>query len=321
MQVIFKEDLNFATAVGKIRALSARLFTASDWERLLTAKNTSDLMRLLIETPYGRIISSDDNFDKLLSKLVNSFLSEMDEIEKICPENYFLYYFRYKIDLGNIKRVLYGILSKKDVVLYGGGLIPIEILERLIKAGDVELLKTLPYPWDVLKYVEEEPVLWTYFLEQAYFTGLIELANNYGYELLKLFITSQIDLENLKIALRIKTVNYPERYKEFFYKGGNIEVEQYIRLLDISFDEWKSSDLLEKLGLAEVLDNPILLEKVIDERLMELLSVSKYTAFGYEPIIDYLYRKEVEHRNLLFLFSALEAHLPTYILRGGIRGL
>lgn len=321
MQVVFKEDLNFATAVGKIRALSARLFIASDWERLLTAKNTSDLLRLLIETPYGRLISNDDNFDKLLSKLVNNFISEMDEIEKICPESYFLYYFRYKIDLGNIKRVLHGILSKKDVILYNGGLIPLEILERLMRTGEIELIKMLPYPWDILKEIEEEPILWTYYLEQAYFTGLIELANTYKYELLKVFITSQIDLENLKIALRIKTANYPEKYKKFFYKGGNIECEQYVRLLDMPLAEWKSSDLLEELDLAEIIDNPIVLERAIDERLMEILGISKYTAFGYEPILDYLYRKEVEHRNLLFLFSGLESRLPIHILRSGIRGL
>lgn len=321
MHITFKENLNFATVVGKIRALSARLFTPSDWERLLTAKTTSDLIRLISETPYGRIVSSDDNFDSLLSKLTHSFLLEMDEIEKICPENYFLFYFRYKIDLGNIKRVLYGILSKKQVHLYSGGLISLELFERFLNMGDIELLKTLPYPWDILREVEDEPVLWTYYLEQMYFEGLLELSETYNYNLLKFLIINQIDLENLKIALRIKTVNYPQGYKKFLYKGGSIDIEQYVKLLDVPFEEWKNSDLLETLGLLEYLDNPIALEKVIDEKLMDILSVSKYTAFGYEPILDYLFRKEIEHRNILFLFSALESHLPTYILRSGIRGL
>lgn len=321
MHITFKENLNFATVVGKIRALSARLFTPSDWERLLTAKTTSDLIRLISETPYGRIVSSDDNFDSLLSKLTHSFLLEMDEIEKICPENYFLFYFRYKIDLGNIKRVLYGILSKKQVHLYSGGLISLELFERFLNMGDIELLKTLPYPWDILREVEDEPVLWTYYLEQMYFEGLLELSETYNYNLLKFLIINQIDLENLKMAFRIKTVNYPQGYKKFLYKGGSIDIEQYVKLLDVPFEEWKNSDLLETLGLLEYLDNPIALEKVIDEKLMDILSVSKYTAFGYEPILDYLFRKEIEHRNILFLFSALESHLPTYILRSGIRGL
>ncbi|MGC8803719.1 MAG: V-type ATPase subunit, partial [Bacteroidales bacterium] len=90
----FKENLNFATAVGKIRALSARLFTASDWERLLTAKTTRDLSRLLVETQYGRIIGDTDSFDDIQCKLVSYLLLEMDEIEKIVPEREFLYYFR-----------------------------------------------------------------------------------------------------------------------------------------------------------------------------------------------------------------------------------
>jgi len=321
MQVTFKENLDFASVVGKIRALSARLFTAGDWERLLTAKSGSDLMRLIAETHYGRVVSGEDDFDKLSSKLVHNFLSEINEIEKMCPENYFLYYFKYKIDLGNIKKVLYGILSKKDVTLYDGGLIPLEVLERFINNGEIELVKTLPYPWDILKYIDEEPVLWTYYLEQAYLGGLIELSREYDYNLLESLIATQIDLENFKIALRIKTVNYPEKYREFFYKGGSIDIEKYIELLSIPLKEWKGSDLIERLGLLESLDDPILLEKVIDEKLINLLSISKYTAFGYEPVLDYFFRKEIEHRNILFLFSALEAHLPADILRSGIRGL
>ncbi|MCX7796802.1 MAG: V-type ATPase subunit [bacterium] len=321
MPITFKENLNFATAVGKIRALSARLFTPADWERLLTAKTTKDLMRLLIETPYGRIISDADNFDNIQHKLVYHLLSEMNELEKVLPEKEFLYYFRYKIDLGNIKRVLYGILSKKDVALYEGGLIPLEILERIKNSRDIELLKNLPYPWDILREIEEEPVFWTYYLEQAYFKGLIDLSRVNGYSLLESFLARQIDLENLKIALRIKTVNYPDRYKSFFYSGGTIEIRDYIRLLDMSLESWKDSELVERLDMKEYLDKPIILEKRIEESLIELLSISKYTAFGYEPVLDYFFRKEIEHKNILFIFSGLEYGLPIQTLRSGIRGL
>lgn len=321
MPVAFKENLNFATAVGKIRALSARLFTVADWERLLTAKTAKDLIRLLTETPYGRIISDTDSFDDIQYKLVYHLLSEMNEVEKILPEREFLYYFRYKIDLGNIKRVLYGILSDKDVTLYGGGLIPLDVLERIKDNRDLEALKNLPYPWDILKEIEEEPVLWTYYLEQAYFRGLIELSRENGYSLLESLLARQIDLENLKIALRIKTVNYPDRYKSFFYSGGTIEVREYLRLLDASLESWKDSEVVERLGVREYLDKPITLEKRIEESLIELLSVSKYTAFGYEPILDYFFRKEIEHKNILFIFSGLEYGLPIQTLRGGIRGL
>lgn len=321
MPIGFKENLNFATAVGKIRALSARLFTPSDWERLLTAKTTKDLIRLLIETPYGRIISDTDSFDNIQHKLVYHLLSEMSEVEKVLPEKEFLYYFRYKIDLGNIKRVLYGILSEKDVTFYEGGLIPLEILERIKDSKDVELLRTLPYPWDILRTIEEEPVLWTYLLEKAYFKGLIELSRINGYSLLESLLVKQIDLENLKIALRIKTVNYPERYRSFFYSGGTVEIREYLKLLDTPFESWKDSEIVERLEMREYLDKPILLEKRIEERLIELLSISKYTAFGYEPILDYFFRKEIEHKNILFIFSGLEYGLSTQDLRSGIRGL
>lgn len=321
MPVAFKENLNFATAVGKIRALSARLFTASDWERLLTAKTTRDLVRLLVETQYGRIIGDTDSFDDIQRKLVSYLLLEMDEIERIVPEREFLHYFRYKVDLGNIKRVLYGILSKKDVSLYNGGLIPLEVLERIKGSGDLELLKALPYPWDILKEIEEEPILWTYYLEQAYFKGLIELSRENSYSLLESLLITQIDLENLKIALRIKTVNYPEKYTSFFYSGGSVEIKEYIKLLDIPIENWKDSEVVESLRMSDYLDEPVTLEKKIDERLIELLDVSKYTAFGYEPILDYFFRKEIEHKNILFIFSGIEYGLPIQTLRSGIRGL
>ncbi|MGC8970858.1 MAG: V0D/AC39 family V-type ATPase subunit [bacterium] len=321
MSVAFKENLNFATAVGKIRALSARLFTASDWERLLTAKTTRDLSRLLVETQYGRIIGDTDSFDDIQRKLVSYLLLEMDEIEKIVPEREFLYYFRYKVDLGNIKRVLYGILSKKDVSLYKGGLIPLEILESIKNSGDIELLKGLPYPWDILREIDEEPILWTYYLEQAYFRGLIELSRENRYSLLESLLITQIDLENLKIALRIKTVRYPEKYTSFFYRGGSIEIKEYIRLLDTPIESWKDNEMVESLRMSNYLDEPIVLEKKIDERLIELLDVSKYTAFGYEPILAYFFRKEVEHKNILFIFSGIDYKLPIQTLRSGIRGL
>jgi len=321
MPVAFKENLNFATAVGKIRALSARLFRASDWERFLTAKSTRDLIRLLIETPYGRLLSDSDNFDTIQRKLVAHLLSEMDEIEKISPEKEFLYYFRYKIDLGNIKRVLYGILSEKEVSLYEGGLISIDVLERIKRGKDIELLRALPYPWDILRDTGDEPVFWTYHLEQAYFAGLIELSRMKEYYLLESLLVTQIDLENLKIALRIKTVNYPERYRAFFYEGGSVEPEEYKRLLDVPLESWRDSEIVERLGMSDYLCEPIVLEKEIEERLIELLGVSKYTAFGYEPILDYFFRKETEHKNILFIFSGLEYGLSTEMLRSGIRGL
>jgi len=319
--VIFKEDVNFATAVGKVRALESELFSPGDWERLLSAKSISDFFRLLIDTPYGRIISPEDILENFQVKLIQEFFIEMEELDKLCPEDSFLSYFRYKVDLGNIKRVLYGLLSNKSISLYKGGILPIEFLEEVKKSKDINSLKTLPYPWSIIKDVDLEPIFWTYYLEQAYFNGLLELSKNYGYELLYKLITTEIDLENFKMALRIKISNYPERYEDFFYSGGNIDIELFKKLLGLPLKEWADNNLVEALAIREYINNPTGLEKIIDEKLIDLLSVSKYTAFGYEPVLSYLFRKEIENKNISFLFSGFSYGLSSHILRGGIRGL
>jgi vacuolar-type H+-ATPase subunit C/Vma6 len=319
--VVFKEDINFATVVGKVRALESELFSSGDWERLLSAKSLSDFLRLLIDTSYGKLVSPEDTFENFQVKLIQEFFLKLEELENLCPENYFLYYFRYKVDLGNIKRVLYGLLSDKSVSLYGGGILPIELLEEVEKSKDITTLKNLPYPWNIIKDVDLEPVFWTYYLEQAYFDGLIELSRIYGYELLYKLITTEIDMENFKMALRIKISNYPERYGDFFYSGGNIDIDLFRKLLGIPLKEWADNNLVEVLSLREYIDNPTGLEKIIDEKLTDLLSVSKYTAFGYEPVLNYLFRKEIENKNISFLFSGFSYGLSSHTLRGGIRGL
>ncbi|MGB9681720.1 MAG: V0D/AC39 family V-type ATPase subunit [bacterium] len=319
--VSFKEDVNFATVVGKVRALESRLFSIGEWERLLSARSFSDFLRLLIDTPYGRFIVPGDPFESFQIKLIEGFFTELEALDSLCPEDLFLFYFRYKVDLGNIKRILYGLLSNKDVSLYQGGTLSIEFLEEVKRKKDINTLRGLPYPWDIIKDIDLEPVFWTYYLEQSYFNGLLELSKNYSYELLYNLLTREIDLENFKMALRIKISSYPERYRDFFYSGGSIEIDLFKKLLDAPLENWHESNLVELLGLREYINNPMGLEKVTDERLIEVLSISKYTAFGYEPVLNYLFRKEIENKNILFLFSGFLYGLPANTLRGGIRGL
>jgi vacuolar-type H+-ATPase subunit C/Vma6 len=319
--VLFKEDVNFATVVGKVRALESRLFSSGEWERLLSAKSFSDFLRILTDTPYGRFVSPGDTFEGFQTKLIGGFFSELEELDSLCPEDLFLYYFRYKVDLGNIKRILYGILSDKEVSLYQGGTLSVELLEEIKRKKDLTLLKSLPYPWDIIKDSDLEPVFWTYYLEQGYFNGLLELSRNYSYQLLYALITTEIDLENLKMALRIRISNYPDRYKDFFYLGGTIDVDFFKKILDTPLNDWSENNILEVLGLKEYINNPMGLEKTIDEKLMDLLSISRYTAFGYEPVLNYLFRKEIENKNILFLFSGFSYGLSSNTLRGGIRGL
>ena len=326
-------DTSFAYAVGRIRALETRLLDRSKLERMIDAASVDEAIKILAETDYGSAVAelaAVHDFEEILQREMALTLAEL---EKMSPQKDLIALMRLRYDVLNLKILLKAkYLQVKAELLLPLGTVPLSTLQAMV---DEERFRDLPGPLrSALDRIMEEfpltrdPQMIDLALDRVLFEQLMAEAARLQSPFLKGLFARQIDLINLKTFIRVKRM---ERDRDFFKKavlpGGRLPLDRLISLFDEPLDALHGQ--LSRTDYATLIEEGVrgwmekgssaLLEKLADDYITTYLQRGKRSAFGPEPLIGYLWAKEIEVKNIRLILVGKINKLSADAIRERLR--
>lgn len=327
-----RDDLRYAYVTATIRVFEKRLFSSTDIERMVLAKEVSEVWAILSESKSrGQEIVSQD-YDRWLQEelkqtyqLVNS-LSRDRELTDL---------FRLNYDGHNWKLAWKSRLSGEDISswILDLGVIPASELISAVKKDD---FSPLPVFWKKLAEVvgdryqkEKDPVGIDTMIETKLREFQWQQACKRKHPFLMELFQILIDLANIKSFIRRKTLGHSlESLNQDLIEHGKIPAINFRQWFGLTQDEVNRRVsripygvlLKEGWGKREAGGFPVYIEKMGENLVLDFLGVARYITFGLEPLVAYLLRKENEISVLRMIFTAKTYSLPEGMLRQRIAG-
>lgn len=311
-KVKLQKSSAFTFAVGKIRVLESKLLEEAVFYQLADSRTAKSLESVLNTTDYGKEISIPD-FDETISQKETSTLYGLKNL----VEDYrFLLPFFCKRDFHNLKLIAKSKFTEIEEGWLKEGLLKKEIILKSIIEKN---LSSLPEHYS--GYVEEARDIydktnqWQLIdsqLDRRLYEQILKVTQGKELHFVEQFFKTEIDLVNINSFIRCKNRGIStDSFAQFFIEGGFLEKSLIIYLYEQSVD--KLADKLKFTPYYILADEgiPFLKETGKFYRitqsscsiLLNYLSCAKYTAFGYEPLLRYLFLKMNELRNLRAIFA------------------
>lgn len=317
-KVEIQKDPNFTFAVGKIRVLESRLLEPSTWFQLADSQTLEEMESILNTTQYGRRVSVL-NFDESLDK---EEITTLYRLKNLVRDHRFLLPFFLRRDFHNLKLLAKSKFTKVETEWSKEGLIKEEIISKAIIENDIlSLPKTyqdfLNEAWGVYEKTNQWQII-DFLLDKKLYGEIFRVAE--GLPFLSQFFKIETDLLNIKNLIRCKKeAANVELFVQLFVDGGllgrGLFIEMYEETIEKLSEKLKFTPyyILSKEGIPYLKDTGRFykIEKGCYSILLDFLSHARYTAFGYEPLLRYLFLKINELRNLRTVFvSKLHAVQP-----------
>lgn len=276
---------------ARVRALEARMLNPDQVERMAAAADFESAFGVLSETPYA------DHLPKLKNAFDWEELLELEEksvknlINKLAPEN----------------EIIAALLKKQDYLSW-------KIQLRSLLGGDKEV-KDIPdkdLSTAVKKAYQEDqdPQIIDLILDKHYFNRLKNVCQASSSLLVKNMVNFQIDLINIKTLVRSQQL---KRDKKFLAKAllekGTIDHDTLLNLLDLSIQDigvkLSFTEYFPKIaeGFSRLAESgsAALLEKQMDDFIIDQFRKAKYLNSGIEPIIGFYLAKKAEMKTIRFI--------------------
>ena len=320
-KVKIQKSADFTFAVGKIRVWEAKLLPASAFYQLADCADFTEIESILNATSYGRKITSAD-FDEAIN---TEEIAMLNELKRFLKDNRFILPFFYRIDFHNLKLIAKSKFTGVEAGWLREGLLKKEIADKIIAEQDfTPLPKTyrdlINQAWEAYDKSNDWQDLDMLF-DKSFYGQILKITEEFPFE--NCFFRTEIDLVNIKTLIRYKNQNAEA---EFFIKllvgGGLLDesffVEMYKESIDKFSDRLKVTPyhILSDRGIAHFKNKGEFykIEQDCCLVLLKYLSCAKYTAFGYEPILRYIFLKLNELKNLRTAFvSKLHSVEPEQI--------
>ncbi len=326
----------YAFAVGRVRVLETRLLDKVKFNRMLEAPSAEEAFKVLAESSYYDCFDDSveiRDFETILQKETARMLSEF---EKMSPEPELVALMALNYDFHNLKVLFknkYLGVENNDI-LSPAGTIP---LDRLKSAVETSKFWGLPAPLRqagdniIVEFmISRDPQLIDLNLDQALFAMRLGVAKKARSDFLIGFFQSQIDLLNINIFLRIKVMDRSREFlKQALVPGGLVDENLFIDCLDEGLDAITGG--LMTSSYQEVAEEGFrawretgtasYLEKLSDDYITAYLQPGKYSPFGLEPLIGYLWGKQMEIKNIRLILVGKINGLPVDAIRERLRNV
>ena len=326
----------YAYAVGRIRVLETRLLDKSKLDRMVESPSIDEALKVLAETDYANMVAELDNvydFEKILQAEIQHIYML---IQKINPQAHLTDLISLKYDFHNLKVLLKAKYLKEsgDTLLFPVGTIPIDKLRTIVTEENYQELPAALRA--AVEQIEEEfvvsgdPQVIDLSLDRTLYEMLIGNARDLRSAILEGLFVREVDLTNIKTFLRIKRMGRDKEFlKKAFLPYGYLPVELFNSLLDepLEFlaDRLAMSDYATVVseGVREWQEkgNITHFEKLADDLLTAYLQQGKRKTFGLEPLIGYLYAKEIEVKNIRMILVGKINGLPIEVIRERLRNV
>ena len=321
----------FIQSSTRLRVLEKEFLKSENFIRISETETLEDALRSLSDTVYNKYInklSSPTDYEYILKEELTNFYDELFDISpsKIPVKLLTLKYFYH-----NLKVLIKEDIGKKDLKdLYMniGDFDLKEYKDALLKGSKKNKYFELITRVEELYEEKKDPQLIDIYLDNAYFTELLELAKESKVDLFIKYAKNLIDFTNIRTLLRAKKQEKSVEFlRSIIIEGGNVREETYFDLLnrDISSD----TDAFKKLEIykyiKEALDsfkergNLSDFEREMDNYFIDLIKDVKYITYGPEVVFANALAKEMEIKNLRIILVSKLNGLDSEFIREKLR--
>ncbi|MCK4352020.1 V-type ATP synthase subunit C [candidate division WOR-3 bacterium] len=322
---IESEDTRYAYAVGRIRALEAKLLSSYKIARLLEAKDGDELLRSLQDTDYSAWLPGDArDYENMLKK---ARIELHNLVDKLILDELFITVLKVKYDYHNAKVLLKSAIKEEEAfwLLSELGNIPKDELKSIFQEERYDKLGyNLPLAIGeaiATYYTNKDPRFLDIILDKFYYSYLAETPHN---TFLNSLTKIEIDLVNIKTLLRIKWLKEEKSLlRASLVPGGWLEAFRFLESFDEPiesipkyFNYTPYADIFnEGIEFLRTKNSFSRLEKLCDTHFTEFCRATKYLTFGIEPIIAYFYGKENEFKILRMIFVGKLNQIPEDLIK------
>lgn len=320
-------DTRYTYAVGRIKALEARLISTADMYRLLEEETQAEVLGELAEFPdYADMVAAGDSRpEEILEEQLRrayEVVSELSLGSKVIKT------LRLKYDFHNLKVLLKARLLEMEPKGFStAGFLSMEQLARILDektfGSDVdafagEAILTALSAVDETTSIDGIETI----LDRLYYESFV--SNLSVNPFLEEYARRTINLINLRTFWRVQVMGWSaEKLSESLLPGGTVELTFFTANFATPMKELlpQIRDHLYRVILGEALrayqsrEDLSVLDKLADDFLIELLRRGKGYCFGLEPLVGYIAAKENEVTRLRTILYGKEKNLPTDMLR------
>lgn len=314
------KDTNYAFSVARLRALENKLLTANDIFALIDQKSYDSAVEFLSQKGY------DCNSIELEDIIRSESLQLQKSLEQSIPDKSELHSLYIINDYFNLKAIVKCAVLSVDCEKY-------LTYPTTIKSGKSSKSDEM---FDFLSEDYRRIALEAYdiaiktgngkFCDSVIDAATINALSKVS-SLKKKAVSGDIcgflaDTANIKIAFRCIETNQDESFiRQSVGKCSKLRTDKLIEntisgkeaLLDyLAMTEYKS-------GASIYSNNPSDFDKWCDNKLIEMTKQAIYTSFGFDPIVSYYYRKNLEIKTVRMILNALKSDTDKNIIKERVR--
>jgi V/A-type H+-transporting ATPase subunit C len=307
-------DSRYIYAVSRIRVIENRLLGQSEIERMADAKTPEQALKILTEAGYGRHTAeavTPADFEKLLEEEHRRLYALLREIS---PDPGVFDIFLQPYDFHNIKVLLkaeFTGVEEYNRLLTNKGSMEVEKLRAILR--DRQLYDMPPVVGEAVKEAIAElnhtrdPQTVDLILDRACYRRMREMADSTDSRFLRNFIAATVDLLNVQIVLRLKSLKKNNEFaRRTILPGGHIKPEVLLEVAEESMERFETvlRDTPYRAAAARLFKNygkpggKALPEQLSDDFTLAYTIIGRQKISGIEPLIGYMLNKEAELRNI-----------------------
>lgn len=300
--------MQFTQVVPRLRVLETRLLDKAKVDRMIESESANDALKVLQETEYANVMTNvkrAEDYEVMLS-------AELKRVYKECydmsPVKSLVDIMSIKYEYHNAKVILKGIFLEKDLshMFVSIGRVSRDTLKSNIQNNQNDLnvfMKEAVIEAEENFKANNDPQKIDIILDKHMFKEIVHIAKSLDDKFTMKYVKALIDLTNIKSLLRIKKQNKGRDFLlSVIIDGGSLDKDILVSLLTDATENIQNKlsytdyvDIL-KQGVEEFIksNSVSLLEKLVDNYIMNLMKEAKFIPFGGEPLLAYIYAKETE---------------------------
>lgn len=326
------KDTDYLFSTARVRSVEKNMLTGERAEKMIDAKTTEDALRVLDDCYYG---SGDAiNVDDYEILLTEEHKKTYDFITSIAPELDYFKMFLYPYDYHNLKVIMkseyLGIEASN--ILINTGSIDVKNLKYSVKERD--FLALTENMGNALKEIIEDfpktndPQIIDIILDKYCYDEMLKSAKSTNNQFIIDYVRMQIDAINIKSYVRLKKMNKSwDFFTKIFLDGGKIYEQIFIKNFDDPFDKFAENLLaydfkevfIEGTEALQETNKFTILEKLLDNKIIEHIKYAKYVPFGIEPLVGYLIGKDNEIKIARIILAGKTAGISPELIKERLR--
>lgn len=317
-----------------IRTYELRLLKQEDFERLIKADSLKAALDFLKSTDY-ELNTEEVLHDKNFNEFLMTHLSEIyNELYAVAPQPELVDLFSLRYSYHNLKVMLKERFLEQDHsdLLISIGRLSLESLRNLVETQEssvahpimVEAVKSVVEEFEESHRIEAVTV----YMDTYYLRHLRAISNDLNNDTITKITDLIIDMYNLSTVVRSRKQDKPRSHLyALLSSAGSISKQEMIdesingpvAVIRKLYGGQTYSTELEKVITDNNTVQTLLLDKLQDDLIYEVVSSGLYEAFGPMPLLGYLYAKETEVTNLRLLLVGKDNAISADILRERVR--